>query len=235
MKYVISRLKKCIIFFMATIMLVVSLFLGNQIKKADATGVITFSIYSMHGGNASSSTGNDTDGHAWLVIENGTSSDYNFYKTVILSQETFSIGTWRDKQDPQTGKRHKGAWLNLEAYKNYGVSNTASLSMTITPEQLYLISDKCLEYNDWGPIKNCSYFAEKVWNSVAPSDKQVDAHSFLANYPSQLKRSIQGIAGYQTNRPFAFNDYIGYVKNNVFVEVKAEDLAPYSVLDFEKQ
>lgn len=233
MKIKQCRFKTHIIILIATIMVFASMFLGVQTQKAAAEGEIIFSIYSMHGENASSSTGNDASGHAWLVIENGTSTDYNFYKTVILKEETFSIGTWGDKEDPQTGKKHKGAWLNLEAYKGYGTNNTASLSMTITPEQLYAISAKCLEYNDWGIIKNCSYFAAKVWNAIAPSDMQVESYSFPANYPSKLKRSIMGIEGHQINRPFAFNSFMGYVKQDTFVEVKVEELKPYSILDLE--
>lgn len=185
-------------------MLLTFVFCGVQYKKARAaeTGVIQLSIYSMHGDSGL--------GHAWIVVENGTKEHLNFYNTVMVGNETYSIGTWGTLKDPLTNELFKGAWLCYEAYRNYGIYNTASLTMVITQEQLKIVSDKCIELNHWSAIKNCAYFASKVWNSVAPSDMQVKSGVLGIHTPSKLKSSIMSVEGYQTNRSFKYNDYAGY-------------------------
>lgn len=204
--------------FSALIIALIMLFamFGAQVTvcAADNSRAIRLSIYSMHGGNSSGSSSGDGLGHAWLVIENGTNNEYDFYNTTIEAGETVSIGTWGNVKDPDTGKVYKGAWLNLEAYYGWGTSNTASLTITITEDQLSAVSKKCIDMNDWTLINNCSYFASKVWNSVAPDDMQVSSYFFPANFPSTLKKNIQKIEGHQTNRAFESNDNTGYCTNN---------------------
>lgn len=200
---------------MIALIMVFTMF-GMQVTAFAATddGVIQLSIYSMHGGNSSGSSSGDGLGHAWLVIENGTDNEYDFYNTTIEAGETVSIGTWGNVEDPDTGNVYKGAWLNLEAYYGWGTSNTASLTITINEDQLSAVSDKCIDMNNWTLINNCSYFASKVWNSVAPDDMQVSSYFFPANFPSTLKKNIQKIEGHQTNRAFASNDNTGYCTND---------------------
>lgn len=53
-------------------------------------------------------------------------SDY-FFNTVILEGETFSIGTWGNQEDPETNKKHKGAWLNLDSYTSYMIIQTQEI------------------------------------------------------------------------------------------------------------
>ena len=142
------EVKKMIILFLSVIMFVISVFFGVQTTRAsaDTGGVIQLSIYSSHGDDSSSS--DDVGlGHAWLVIENGTSYTYDFYNTIIFPGETFTIGTWGNRKDPETDKTHKGAWLNLEAYYGMWDNSTASLTMTITAEQLETVSGKCVSMN----------------------------------------------------------------------------------------
>lgn len=199
-----NKFNKLAILFLTIIMLFAFVLCGAQYKKAKAaeTGVIQLSIYSMHGDSGL--------GHAWIVVENGTKAHLNFYNTVMVGYETYSIGTWGTLKDPLTDELFKGAWLCYEAYRNYGIYNTASLTITITPEQLTTVSDKCIELNYWSAIKNCAYFAAKVWNTVAPSDMQVKSGVLGIHTPSKLKSSIMSIEGYQINRAFKYNDYAGY-------------------------
>lgn len=218
--------KKMIILFLSTILFVASMFFGVQIKRASADegNTIQLSIYSSYGDDSSSSN-NIGLGHAWLVVENGTSYTYDFYNTIILPGETFTIGTWGNREDPDTNKTHKGAWLNLEAYYGMWDRSTASLTMTITAEQLETVSEKCISMNEWTAINNCSYFASKVWNAVAPSNLDVSSYFFPANFPSTLKKSIKKRAGYQTNRPFAYNDYTGYcINDTTFKYIEASSI-----------
>lgn len=211
-----ANLRKITAMFVAIVMLLSISVFGLQITTyaAENNGVIQLSIYSMYGDDSSASSSGGGLGHAWLVIENGTNNNYSFYNTTLSAGETVSIGTWGNVEDPDTGDVYKGAWLNLEAYYGWGTASTASLTITITAEQLSAVSAKCIEMNDWTLIKNCSYFASKVWNSVAPSDMQVSSYFFPANFPSTLKNNIEDVDGHQTNRAFAYNDYIGYCTNS---------------------
>lgn len=181
----------------------------NQVTvKAEWVPTIKFSIYSSY------SDDTDSLGHSWLVIENDTNEMYDFYNTVIGMGETVTIGTWGNCKDPETQKVYKGAWLNLEAYFGMWRNNTASLTMEITATQLSQISKKCISMNEWSAVNNCSYFASKVWNAIAPSNLQVSSYTFPANYPKTLKASIEKKEGYETNRKTAYNDYTGYCPND---------------------
>lgn len=234
-----KKTKNIIFILVAFVLLVSTLFLGMQVTKASAAEteeVIQLSIYSQHGddsssssgssGSSSGSSGSSSDvglGHAWIVIENWTNNSYSFYNTTILPGETFSVGTWGNRKDPDTNKNHNGTWLNLEAYYQMGEISTASLTITIDESQLEIVSEKCISMNSWNVINNCSYFASKVWNAVAPENMHVNSFFFPANFPSTLKKSIQKISGYQTNRAFAYNDYTGYCTNDTYFKcIEAE-------------
>lgn len=195
-------------------------------------GLIQLSVYALYGSGSSSSSSNDGLGHAWIVVENGTRSSYSFYNTTLLSGETYSIGTWGNRKDPDTDNTVKKAWLNLESHFQMVGENTVSLTINISKEQLKTVSDKCIELNNWGAIKNCSYFASQVWNSVAPESKKVNSFFFPANFPKTLKASIQKIDGYQTNRKIDKNDYIGYcTDSDSFKQIDINDIAPLAIHD----
>lgn len=217
MKNSMVYVKRVAIIVLAWMMLMMFVLLGIQIINVDAaTGKIQFSIYSMHGSDSSSSGSSSGGGlgHAWLVIENGTNLSYDFYNTTLSAGETCSIGTFGNQVDPETDKKHNGAWLNLEAYYGWGDDSTASLTITITATQLAKVSEECIAKNSWNVINNCSYFASQIWNKVAPDNMQVKSFSFPAHFPSKLKSSIKGISGHKINRKFAYNDRIGYCPNS---------------------
>ena len=188
-------------------------------------GEILFSIYSMYGNDSSSGSIGGGVGHSWLVIENGTNYEYDFFNTIISAGETVSIGTWGNMKDPNTQKLHKGAWLNIEACMGWGTASTASLTMAITSQQLSDISDDCISMDDWTLINNCSYFASSIWNNIAPDEMDVVSYFFPANFPSTLKNSIMEKDAHEINRAFAYNDYTGYCTSaNVFKYVEADTI-----------
>ena len=206
--------KRFFILSISIALLFVSFFYCGQKIHADAANnTILFSIYATDSGSSSSTGGSFLGGHAWLVIENNTSYSYSFYNTTIHSGETISIGTWGNRKDPTTNKKHNGAWLNLESYCNMW-KNCNSLTTTITSSDLSEISQKCISMNEWGILKNCSYFASVIWNDIVASDLQVTAYRYPYFLPSILKGSIKGKDGYQTNRQFDYNDYTGYCTND---------------------
>lgn len=111
------------------------------------------------------------------------------------------------------GDMHGSSLKTVLLPRQWGSSETVSLTITISSEQLQTVSNKCLEENRWSPVFNCASVASKVWNSVAPSNMQVNSYVFPAHYPSTLKKSIKTISGYQVNRGFAYNDRTGYCPN----------------------
>lgn len=206
---------KFVILFLAFVLVIATALFGIQAITADAsTEKILFSIYSRYGDGSSSSSSDIGSGHAWLVIENQTGSRHSFYNTYILAGETFSIGTWGNIEDPNTGSNAKNAWLNLEAYLNYGAYSVSSLTITITVSELTTISKYCKEKNNWNIVANCAYFASYIWNQIAPDDLQINAFGGVAYFPSILKSSIEEKDSYQSNRVFAYNDYTGYCTND---------------------
>lgn len=112
------------------------------------------------------------------------------------------------------GDMHGSSWKTVLLPRQWGSSETVSLTITISSEQLQTVSNKCLEENRWSPVFNCASFASKVWNSVAPSNMQVNSWHVVSNYPETLKDSIKGISGYRLNRSFAYNDRSGYCPNS---------------------
>lgn len=63
--------------FVFALMLIVStMFIGMQYVNADAysSGVIQLSVYARYYGDGVGSSGDVGWGHAWIVVENGTSS-----------------------------------------------------------------------------------------------------------------------------------------------------------------
>ncbi len=197
-------------------------------------GVIKLSVYALYGGgDSSSSSGGDGLGHAWIVVENGTGNIYDFYNTLMIGGETFSIGTWGDRVDHDTGKAVKKAWLNLESYFQMVGESTVSLTIEITEKQLETVSKKCIELNNWGLVNNCSYFASHVWNEVAPEGMKVNSYFFPANFPKTLKASIQKISGYQTNRKIDKNSFIGYCDSSTnFKYIPESDVDPLALREF---
>lgn len=196
-------------------------------------GVINLSVYALYGEGDSSSSGGDGLGHAWIVVENGTENMYNFYNTRIVGGETFSIGTWGNRFDPNTGKTVKKAWLNLESYFQMVGDNTVSLTIEITEEQLETVNKKCIELNKWSVVNNCSYFASHVWNEVAPEGMKVNSYFFPANFPKTLKASIKKISGYQTNRKIDKNSFVGYCDSPTsFKHIRKRDIEPLALREF---
>ncbi len=104
-------------------------------------------------------------GHAWLYFEN-------------LSKKTVTVGVYKLK--PGNGisvgtfgyirKEGPGVYYNLESYvtNHQGTNGRVSLSQDITASQLKKVSKKINRFKSkWNVAQNCTYFAEKVWNTVA--------------------------------------------------------------------
>lgn len=140
-----------------------------------------------------------------------------------------TFGVWGSKPDGYTTDPdigwHKGIWYNLESYliNNYNdMRGRVSLTMYLTMENVNTINDLIKNNDTWWPHINCSTFATKVWNSVAPAGWIMSAESpnLHIDSPVYLCVSIQSKDGWQLNRAVANTVPIGYLKGDKFVSVK---------------
>jgi hypothetical protein len=139
-------------------------------------------VYAFNDGEVSGSM-SGVPGHAFIVIENITSTPFTVGDYGVSAYETISIGTW-----PKFTK-HSGIWYNLETNAmNEEVHNsTIYLEQTITYYDISKINNAMNKNNKWTLLKNCSTFATAVWNSF--SSRTLDAS--LINTPTALMDSMK--------------------------------------------
>lgn len=122
-------------------------------------------------------------GHGWVYFENISKKNITVGIYKLKPGKAVSVGVFMNS----TRKEGQGVYYNLESYlvNRHSTSGRVSLTEKITADELASAS-KCINnHNDWSAIKNCAYFAAKVWNSAA--DKKV--HSVSS--PAVLKASIK--------------------------------------------
>ncbi len=133
-------------------------------------------------------------GHSWVYFEN-------------ISDETITVGAY--PLDPNKGVSvgvfsgktladGKGVYYNVESYLIHNVGSgkgRRSTTAKITEAQLQNATNTINSSNTWSVVKNCSAFAEKVWNSACPNKKvwSLGTPSFL--------RSFLLLRNYRTNMP----------------------------------
>lgn len=179
-----------------------SSFSSNE-YSTNSTKVAEVRIFASNAGNDSSSSLN-TEGHAFLVIYNRSSSNINIGGLYIAPNKGVSIGTWGNKSE------HSGLWFCLEGYFRY--HNTAykdsySMGLSVTQTGLDKINEIIKTSDKWTYLNNCSSFATRVWNAI--SSTKLNAGS--PNTPAALKRSIAsyGTSYYVVNASIP-HDYTAY-------------------------
>ncbi len=138
--------------------------------------VATITIFS------STSTANAL-GHSWVYFEN-------------ISDETITVGAYHLEPDKgvsvgvfsgKTLADGRGVYYNVESYLIHNVGSGVgrrSITQKITADQLQNATDTINSSNTWSVVKNCSAFAEKVWNNTCPSKKvwSLGTPSFLRTF-----------------------------------------------------
>lgn len=130
-------------------------------------------------------------GHAWLYFEN-------------ISKKTVTVGAYKLKPGKGVSvgtfgyirKEGPGVYYNLESYitNHQGTKGRVSLSQDITKEQLKKVTKKINQFKSkWNVAQNCTYFAEKVWNTVASVKLNTAATPFA------LRNAIKRQSGWQKN------------------------------------
>lgn len=125
-------------------------------------------------------------GHSWVYIENKSRETLTIGAYSLKPGESVSVGAFMN-----TRKEGKGIYYNVESYvvNTYGASGRMSLTEGVTKEEIAKISNYILSHNTWTPVKNCSYFAAKIWNMI--SGKRL----YHGSSPSCLKTSINANGG----------------------------------------
>lgn len=182
--------------------------------KATTVGVLT--IFSSSGGGSSSFS---TSGHAFLSFKNTSAQQIKIGGLNVNQGHEITFGTWGTKPAGYTIepdiKWHKGIWYDLEAYLiNYDndLSDRVSLSIDITMDDVQKINLFISICDCWSLNENCSSFASRLWNCIAPDN--LDLSAGLPNTPTSLSKNIKNKSGYQIKRAVMNITPIGYVNED---------------------
>lgn len=178
---------------------------------AVSQNVAHVTVFALNGNDASSSSGAFWSGHAFITVENLTSSIITVGKMSVPSYGGVSVGTWGNKEG------HKGAWYNLECYFNHSqgaYGGRVSLSETINSNGLGDLSTYINDHDDWALLNNCSTFACGAWNATS----SLTLSAGWINTPKELKNSIKK-HDYGTDHSIPNDSRIGYYNGDTFVGV----------------
>lgn len=150
--------------------------------------------------------------HSFLSIKNKSSGDLTILGTVVRKDKSISIATYGNQN------YGPGIYTNLDAYrisKDKAFSNRVTLSTNIDKATLNKVEQLCYDNNQHGAYLNCSWFAGKVWNSVAPKYKKVTSYTIIpiaypVFSPAALSASIKANKYHKKNGPLGTCD-----KNNI--------------------
>ena len=121
-------------------------------------------------------------GHAWIYFENKSYETLTIGAYKLEPGKSVSVGTYSNAR-----KEGKGVYYNLDSYivNHFNYKKRVSLTEGITKAEVKKLSDYINTHNTWSVSKNCTYFAEKMWNQV--SKKKIKA----LGTPSHLKTTIK--------------------------------------------
>lgn len=159
-----------------------SLFINDNAFAADEDKIGYLSI-------VSDGSGEFYGTHSFLYFYNTSKKNVSINGYVVAPNKGITIGTFGNKSEG------KGVYVNLEAffiYKYGAYENRVSLTTSISESQLKTMNSTIKNSNKWTTYYNCSWFAEKVWNSVAPSSRKVNAGR--PSTPATLSKCIKNNA-----------------------------------------
>lgn len=202
-------MKKYIIVLLLTIMSIIT-FSGcgtNRERKLNVAedDVALLSIFADNGASESNFFVRNL-GHAFLSVENISSSSFMVGDREVKPSETITIGLWSILE-------HFGVWYNVESnyIKEHNKYNTrVSITIGISLDDLNKVSKIIDKNNKWTPLYNCSKFALEIWNAVALESEIIDA-KFITS-PSYLVDEIVKFKEHQKNRECNTDQIIRYYK-----------------------
>lgn len=156
-------------------------------------------------------------GHAWVTIENVSTSPIQLNDRTLAVGEIISIGTWSMLD-------HFGVWYNVESgyvseYNRYDgrVSATIGLSEDDITKVCQFISSN----DKWNFLFNCSKFALNLFDSVASDSEYIEKP--LIYTPSYIAGEIRKFDTFETNKEMATISDVGYYDGSTFVAFQWED------------
>lgn len=146
-------------------------------------------------------------GHGFVSVKNVTKSPITVGGFVLGQDKEVSIGTWGQNA-------HWGIWYNLEStYLTLGrYKGITSLTQGVSTLGLDNLNAYLLANDTWTPLRNCSYFALDMWNTLAAADDVMDLGWLVT--PAEVSDRIRQTDGYKTDRPIINFDKVGYAKNS---------------------
>lgn len=151
-------------------------------------------------------------GHTFLSFENISSENVNIGKMSVAPGETVAVGTW-------SVLSHFGIWYNLEGnYIDFNNKYDGRVSITIGINNDDLVKvNKFIEENDrWNPIKNCSYFALNLYNTVAGDTESIPCPVIYT--PTYIAEHIRAFVEFDENKAIECDGKFGYFDNDTYVE-----------------
>lgn len=183
----------------------------TNIKEDDIAYITLFSF----SGEDEAKYGLMNLGHAFLSIENISDKDIEIYNYIIPSGESISLGSW-------SLSKHLGVWINIES--NYiqldnKYKGRYSITTGINESDLEILNNTIAKKDKWGLLKNCSYFAYTIWNSIAEDNEKINKPNFLYT-PTYLEEEIRKFDNFEVNRPIKSNSNCYYFNGENYVEFK---------------
>ena len=104
-------------------------------------------------------------GHTWIYVENNTDRTLKVGLYDLPPGQGVSIGSFSFSVADGWG-----LYYNVEAFRENNKNRediTWSIPEELTASELQTLTDKLVGYyNSWGFVRNCSFFAFNMWNSV---------------------------------------------------------------------
>ena len=143
-------------------------------------------------------------GHSFFTVTNLSNKELIVGDVVVNPSDTIAVGLWSIYE-------HFGVWYNVES--NYikehnKYAQRVSLTIGISLEDIYSITEVIKNNDLWTPLYNCSKFALDVWNTVASENEKIDTKLLMS--PGYLVEEIKKFAGYEDVRPCNTSNIVRY-------------------------
>ena len=143
-------------------------------------------------------------GHSFFTVTNLSNQELIVGDMVVNPSDTIAVGLWSIYE-------HFGVWYNVES--NYikehnKYAQRVSLTIGVSLEDIYSITEVIKNNDLWTPLYNCSKFALDVWNTVASENEKIDTKLLMS--PGYLVEEIKKFAGYEDVRPCNTSNIVRY-------------------------
>ncbi len=143
-------------------------------------------------------------GHSFIVLENISDEEIEFFTFKIRSNEMITFSWWAIDI-------HMGVWFNIEPYfinEMNRYDQRYSVIQYLNYEDLSNINDFITKYDYYNPLDNCAKRCLEVWNLCADDMEKID-ETIICN-PTYLCNKIKNIDCHNYNSLIDVSCSIGY-------------------------